>query len=317
MPHILPFPRVVDSTMLAAYKLCATKFFWEYIRQIGPKAVSIHLHFGACYARGLEVFRTIYYSPRGGDLEHALGEALIAILLEWSTYPPDSAEPKTLYRCLAALDYYVREAHPPMADTLVPFIRADGTPAVEFTFAHELDVVHPITGEPLLYAGRFDMLGQEQGLLWVEDDKTTSALGPTWPHQWGLRSQFLGYTYIARTWGYPVEGAIARGLAILKTKYSHAESRNIYTNYLLNLWWDETNALAERMVHDWRRNKWALDLDTACTTYGGCPFTILCGSHEPDRWIDANFASRKWDPLSLDPLREARLHNTPLLQEIL
>lgn len=313
-----PFPRVIDSTMRGAYASCPHKFYWEFIRRIGPKRLSIHLHFGACFARGLEVFRKEYYTRAHLHNYHevhrlALGRALEAMILEWGDYPSDDDEPKTLWNCLAALDFYF-EVHPPFTDVIQPFMKEDKTPAVEFSFALPLDIPHPETGEPILYAGRFDMLGvYDSNLLYVIDEKTTSAMGPSWSSSWDLRAQFVGYVWAAQTFGHQVAGAIARGVAIRKTGMDYGDAIVPVSDWQIERWLFQLERDIKSMIRNWEEGYWDFNLDSSCTSYGNCPFKSLCVTPNPERWIEADYTERHWDPLSLDPLKEDRMKTEPLI----
>lgn len=317
-----PFPEVIDSTMRGAFVSCPHKFYWEFIRRIGPKKLSIHLHFGACFARGLEVFRKEFYSRAHLHNYHevhklALGKALEAMILEWGDYPPEDEEPKTLWHCMAALDFYF-EVHPPFSDVIQPFRKADNSPAVEFSFALPLNILHPETGEPILYAGRFDMLGvYDEELLYVVDEKTTGQMGPTWSSSWDLRAQFTGYVWAARTFGHQVAGAIARGVVIRKTGLDHGDAIIPVTDWQIERWKFQLERDIQRMISSWEESYWDYDLDSACTSYGGCGFKSLCLSNNPERWIESSFAPRHWNPVALDPLKEDRLQKEPLIGVIL
>jgi hypothetical protein len=308
--------------MRGSFASCPRKFYWEFIRRIGPKRLSIHLHFGATFARGLEVFRKTYYTnpPEASTsaLRHqeALGVALEAMILEWGHYPEAEDETKTLWTCLAALVFYF-EQHPPYTDIIQPYYKSDGTPAVEFSFALPTNILHPATGEPILYAGRFDLLGLYDGLMFVVDEKTTSQMGPSWSKSWTLRAQFTGYVYAAKSFGHPVVGAIARGVAIRKSGFDVGDAMVQTPSWQIDRWWHQLHRDIERMLDCWREGFWDYNLDSTCTAYGGCAFQDLCTVSAPEAWVESAYAPRHWDPLALDPLKQARQEESPLLSELL
>jgi hypothetical protein len=43
---------------------------------------------------------------------------------------------------------------------------------------------------------------------------------------------------------------------------------------------------------------WDWNLDGACTDYGGCSFTRVCKSSDPETWLPVYFAPKVWDPLA-------------------
>jgi hypothetical protein len=52
------------------------------------------------------------------------------------------------------------------------------------------------------------------------------------------------------------------------------------------------------MVQCWEQGYWDYNLDHACGEFGGCSFTRICKSPDPDRWLNLYFHKRKWDPLA-------------------
>jgi len=305
------FPEVIDSSIRGAFVSCPRQFYYGYLRGLSSKRLSIHLHFGACFAAGLESYRRAFYDEErlAHELsswhDHALYLGLIRIIREWGEYPTEEEEPKTLWNCLGALDYYF-ETHPPATDILQPYIKQNGEPAVEFSFTLPMEVLHPETAEPLIYAGRFDMLGLYQGQLAVIDEKTTKQLGASWSSSWDLRAQFKGYAYAAHQFGYPVIGTVVRGIALRKLGFDHAEAYIPVAKWDLERWWEQLQHDANRMVTSWKNRYWDMNLDSSCTSYGGCAFTPLCKLSNPEPWIESSYVVRRWNPLDRDPLSEDR-----------
>ena len=57
----MPFPSVLDSTIISSFRSCPTRFRLEYIENFKPRSVSIHLHAGAAYAAALEAGRKAFF----------------------------------------------------------------------------------------------------------------------------------------------------------------------------------------------------------------------------------------------------------------
>lgn len=289
------FPEVVDSTMLSDYLACERKFHWAYARKLQSARPSIHLHFGGCFAAALDTARQSFWGS-GDSADRALAQGFRRLCLEWGFEELDAFPPKTFYTCALLLDYY-STLHPFATDPIQPFLRADGRPATEFTFAIPTETLHPETGDPILYAGRFDLLGVYNDQLFVVDEKTTSQLGPTWAGQWGLRGQFIGYCWAAQEYGYPVVGAVVRGLKIASSGFDHAEPIVYAPHWLVEEWYAHLHHTLRRMIHSWKLSIWDKNFDNACTHYGGCQFRMLCETNQPDRWIEGNYTTRTWNPL--------------------
>jgi hypothetical protein len=291
--------------MRAEFVECPQKFYRSFIQKLGPTSPSPDLHAGGAYARGHEVIRTQFY-VHGDPFPVAFQKGVIATIEYWGDYePPEHKQTKNLERVLAALGYYYNQ-FPADRDYLKPH-QWDGGAGIEFRFALPMEISHPETGEPLLYAGRCDMIAEYRNQLWVYDDKTTSQLGPTWGEKWNLRGQFTGYCKAARDFGLPVAGAIIRGLSFLKeTKanpsgFGHAEAITTRPDWLIDKWWYQLHRDVERMIWAWREGYWDFNFSDACVAYSSCPFSRLCLSPNPENWIEGNYGNRNWDPLEVNP----------------
>ena len=143
------------------------------------------------------------------------------------------------------------------------------------------------------------MLAERDGVLFAEDDKTASQLGAQWTRNWLLDSQFTGYSWAARAFGYPVAGAIIRGVSILSKGYGHAQSIVYRPDWQIDRWLETTEHYVKMMIAYWREGFFPLVLDkSACNSYGGCGYHQLCESPNPESWIEFNFEPRSWSPLA-------------------
>jgi hypothetical protein len=292
-----PFPSAVDSTMLKTFRECPRKFELEYLHHWKSKAPSVHLHAGQAFAKALEVTRTAFYSE-GKTSEESLQAGAEALIEAYGHFDEPHDTAKTLPRMLGALDYYF-EAWPLDSDPLKPHEWAPGKFGIEFSFASPLPFDHPVTGDPLLYTGRADMLAEMGGALYIEDDKTASQLGSQWLHQWDLRSQFTGYCWSAkRVAGLPVQGAIVRGVSILKTKYDHAQLITYRQDWMIDRWINQVLHDLARMREAWESGYFDYNLDEACNSYGGCLFRRICLTEHPGPWLQMDYEQRVWDPLA-------------------
>lgn len=291
-----PFPKVIDSTIIAAFKACPRKCELEYVQHWRPKTPSVHLHAGGAYARGLEIARKAYYEDKK-DLETAIALGLQALLEFYGDFecPPDSA--KSAERTAGAFEYYMTQ-YPMDRDQAVPATLPSGRRGIEFSFAEPLEVLHPETGDPLIYCGRMDMVCEYAGGLFGLDDKTTSSLGASWSKQWDLRSQFTGYTWGAQKAGLPLQGFLVRGVSILKTKYDTQQAITYRPAWQLERWHSQLLRDLRRMIACWESGLWDFNLDHACTDFGSCTFRQICLSVDPQPWLDAGFEKRAWNPLT-------------------
>lgn len=299
IPSSGTFPTVIDSTIRSEYVTCPTKFYWSFSRQLGPRGGSVDLIAGGAFAKGLEVTRKSVWKD-GKSFSTALSEGMAAAIGEWGAFIcPDHKQQKNIDRVVQALEFYFQR-WPIDHDPIKPYFWSPGNPAVEFTFAIPLPITHPVSGEPLIYAGRNDLVGVYNDQLFIVDEKTASQLGPTWGQKWNLRSQFTGYVWAGRTTGLPIAGAIIRGISFLKNSFGAAESIQFRPTWQVDRWYEQLLVDIEDMKRDWLSGKWNQALADACESYSGCPFMRLCESQDPEGWI-GEYATRIWNPLSKYP----------------
>lgn len=291
-----PFPKILDSTMIATFRSCPHKFFWEYMQHWKPAETSVHLHAGGAYAKGLETARKSFYE-RGHDARTAEAHGLRALLTTYGDFqcPADSA--KSAERIAGAFEFYFTH-YPLESDGAVPITLPSGGRGVEFSFAEPIDQTNPETGDPILYVGRMDMICEYAGGIFGLDDKTTSSLGASWSKQWDLRSQFTGYCWGAGRSGLPLQGFLVRGVSILKTKYDTQQALTYRPAWMIERWYEQLIRDVGRMKRMWESGVWDYSLDHACTEYSGCSFRQPCLSADPQPWLETSFIQRIWNPLT-------------------
>lgn len=299
MSNILrpPFPTVIDSSLMSSFTSCPYKCKLEYFNHWKPKTPNIHLHAGGAYAHGMEAARKAFYVDERPSAE-AVAVGLKALIEFYGDFecPPESA--KSLERMCGAFEFYFSQ-YPLDMDKAVPIHLPDGTRGIEFSFAEPIDVDHPVTGDPLLYVGRLDSLNDFAGGKYGLDDKTTSALGASWPRQWDLRRQFTGYTWGAGRANIKLDGFIIRGISILKTKYDTLQPITYRQAWMIDQWYEQTLRDIRRMIKMWEEGYWDVALDDACNSYGGCTFRQICQTEPENRinWLQTNYERRRWDPV--------------------
>lgn len=290
-----PFPAVLDSTIMAGFKSCPRSAELGYVLHWKPRGVSVHLHAGAAYAKGLEVAREAFY-VEGRPPAEAEAAGLGALLLAYGDYQCPSDSAKSAERTAGALEFYFSR-YPFGVDDAIPLTLPSGRRGIEFSFAEPLDILHPETGDPLLYCGRMDMICEKGGMKLGEDDKTASQLGASWPKQWDLRSQFTGYVWGAARAGIKLDGFLVRGVSILKTKYDTMEAITYRPEWQLDRWETQLYRDIRRMIAMWEEGYWDYNLDHACAEYGGCQFRQVCLMRDPAALLAQQFEQRAWDPI--------------------
>lgn len=315
-----PFPEVWDSSIRSSFVSCARQWYFSHLLSLRRASGSIHLHFGGCLAVGLEVVRKAFWTD-GLDEVESVAAGLKAVITSWGDYepPPDlgtsRAAVKTLDACMDALYSYF-EYFPLASDQLTP-IRIEGEALVEKSFALPVPgTSHPVTGEPIIYAGRFDMLAEHDGAVFVVDEKTTTSLGSTWRSNWPLRGQLTGYCWGARSFGLNAAGAAIRGIGILKGSITFEQCIVTRPAWLVDQWLAQLARDINRAADMWSQAEQDRHLnghradfdfqphesfdqafDSQCSAYGGCPFTELCEAQDPRTWY-TGYSVVKWDPLT-------------------
>lgn len=319
-------PLNIDSTMIAAFRSCPQKFWLEFCHGFRPQQPSIDLHAGACFAHGVEaVYRAIHEEHLGTNM--ALDKGHAAFLIAWGDFeiPEYKKTAKTKDRMWEAVENYFG-TYPPLSDHIQPYFDASGKPTFEFTFAIPLEPTitfdpelagmehgdklkrehwpcHP-SGVPFIYSGRLDMLGSYLGRpIWRDEKTTGGSIGQSWPDQWDLRSQFIGYTWAMQQCGIDCDTGVVRGVAIQKTQIVHAEAIKTYDQFKITRWLEQLRRDLWRMRRMFDEDYFDFNLADACTSYGGCMFKDVCSSPNFDSWT-SHFRIQHWNPLEKNPVKE-------------
>lgn len=291
------FPAAIDNTMRKQWSACHRAFGNKFIQHWRPRHKSVHLHAGGAFAKGIETARKAFHvDGHSEDYSIALGWA--ASQAEYGDYVPLFDTPKTKWRVgEAVIDYFDQYQLP--NDPVQPHTHA-GKKCIEMSFAIPLPIDNPDTGAPLLYVGRYDMIGEFNGALYVVDEKTTSRLGPTWEAQWDLDSQFMSYCWAARQMGYPVAGAIIRGISFLKDSYGHAQVPVYHPEVKTSRWLEQMLRDVKQMIVAYREGYYDFSFGAGCNNYAGCEFRASCGALRPDEILEMDFKREFWSPITLD-----------------
>ena len=296
------FPAVVDSFMLGYWRACPRKFWWRHIRNLAPKDSNIHLHSDRAFAKGLEAARKAFYDG-GCTPNEAIIQGHVAVIRAWDNEDVPQGENKFPGRLLGGLDFYLHEAFPLESDNIVPFQNpSTRKPMVECSFGVPIDEVsHPISGDPILYAGRFAMLGVNKvdQVLFIESDKMTSRLDASWSSRWALSGQITGYVWGAQHFGLPIAGAVIRGISFLENGYDKAESIQMRPQWMIDRWYGQVIKDLEEMKRSWEFDSWSYNLDESCAAYGGCPFLRLCDVRDPEPLESIYFENSVWSPFAV------------------
>ena len=289
------FPFVVDNTMLSEFKKCPLSYFRRYNQHLQGKE-SIHLIAGKAFAAGLEAARKSFYVARESEevaLERGLEELQrVYVSADFEGDPGN----KSLDKMLLALEMYFME-WPMSSDEAQPVPLADGTYGIEYSFAIELPIKHPVYGVNLLFVGRADMLAEYAGKLYVEDEKTTSMFTKNTAKSWEMRSQFTGYCWALAKEGIETAGALVRGIAVQKTNIKFMQAISPRPEFMRKVFEKELFQTVEQMVSLYKQYRaerprhagmiYPMAIGDACVSYNSpCTFMDNCQSANGEKWLE-------------------------------
>lgn len=285
-----------DSTSLELAQTCLRKYYYTMIRGIRPKAQSVHLIFGGIYASALETF----YKARaeGASVEDAL-RLIIRQAMEES-WDHEAGRPiafedtkKTRPNLIRTLVWYIDQFARESADGITTYHLQSGKPAVELSFALEVE-------DNIILCGHLDRVVEFGGAKYVMDQKTTGGtVGTYYFEGFGLSNQMSCYTFAGQAvLDIPVKGVIidAAQIAINFSRFERGittRSRDQLTEWYENMKYTVRLAQSAASLDSWPMNQ------TACGNYGGCPFRALC-SRSPgvrENYIKSDYTSHHWDPI--------------------
>lgn len=323
------FPLDVDNTIRSSFVVCGMQTNYGHVQHLHPAGESVHLYAGAAYADGLEAARRAFFE-RGVPAPEAVEIGAARAAEVYGDFAPPEGHAKSREAVAEAIRYAFTQ-WPLGADTYRPL-------KMEWRFRVPIPgLTHPDTQGPIYYVGRPDTYGTIGEAFAVHDDKTATSLGASWMRQWELDSQFTGYWWAAQQTGaLPVGGSnpvLIRGVAFLKAKFDevevpegtpgatpvvlktktkfvtreynrndsfgHAQALVYRPQWMIERWLRQLKRDVGRMIHAYLNDEWDYALHKgACAAYGGCPYTLLCGSEHPEQW-KGNYVVRKWDPLAV------------------
>jgi hypothetical protein len=304
-------PQYIDNTMMVTFRGCPEKFKNEFIFGLRPADVSIDLHAGAAFSATLERFYREYWAITNRDFDLALARSYATFTHEWGDFEIlNPNNPKTPDAMWEAVEKYLHE-YPPASESCQPYLPASGgaAPSFEFSFAIPLDMpgfpVHPVSGDPFIYTGRFDMFAAWEGLPAVRDEKTAARLESNWANKWDLRSQFLGYCWALQHYGIKCNTVVVRGVIIRKVAgIALVEAVKQYPQFLIDRWFEQLRRDLTRLVASYKEGFFDMNMGDTCTAYSHCPFVPLCTSSKPEMWYDS-YSKKRWNPLLRNPMADA------------
>jgi len=302
-----------DSTSLKLAYECPRKYYYKMIQDWEDSLKSVHLIFGGHYARALETYHKLVTKDGLTHDEATLAVVRQTLIESWihnltkDTLEriPGTGHPqeflhtaKTRENLIRTIIWYLEEFKESDFET---YIKADGTPAVEFSFKLEVDA-------NIVLCGHVDRLLAHGRDIFVQDQKTTgTTVAPYYFENYDLDIQMSMYTFAGKAiYNIPVKGVMidAAQIAVGFTRFMRGFTYRSEDE--LNEWYDETLAKIDE-IHSYTREyldtgdyqKFPRNL-TSCTNYGGCEFRKVCKQAPQFResQLKSNFSRREpWNPL--------------------
>lgn len=298
-PHI---PRPIDNTCLNDYMSCPRKFFYAHVlhrRLRTGYSQSPALSYGTTWHAILEA----HY--RSGGNEQAVTDAAVK---SWQAHN-DPEDHRTLDRAVTSYAAWLKmygEFDQEQAGWGVTVGWPD-SPVVEIPI--ELwwpGALHP-------YTGKIDRVFTHQGLYYVEDHKTSSALGATYFQQFDPNNQMMGYAWLAQLQtGYPIAGVRINAHGVLKTQNKFQRETIMFSQERLQEWGRNYNQWIMRLEESYRDladgsearalEAFPHNYNACAHKYGQCTYTDVCtfDASMRSKILESEFEESPWNPLAPD-----------------
>lgn len=299
--------RSIDNTALAAYMRCPREFYYSMVLHRRKKgATRPPLAYGTTWHAILEA-----HYKTGGNQDAVTRAAIMS----WEPHDnPD--DHRTLERALSEYPKYLARWGSHDADTR-DFGKTVGFPDAPVV-ENPTEIWWPGALHP--YAGKIDRIFENQGQYYVEDHKTTSALGKTYFRQFDPSNQMMGYAWLAqKLTGVPIAGVRINAHAVLKTESKFERQTVMFSQDRLEDWARNYNVWIERLSNSMRLATVVIAPETEPTQeavdsafphnfnscagkYGACTYVDTCTMPVKirRRVLENDYAYEPWDPMKAE-----------------
>jgi hypothetical protein len=167
------------------------------------------------------------------------------------------------------------------------------------------------------YTFRIDRIIEWNGLFYVEDHKSTSAMGASYFRQFDPSNQMMGYAWTAQQLtGLPIAGVRINAIGVLKTQTKLAREVVSYSQQRLQEWARNYNVSVQRIERSYMLYNLAVDpafqgdreqlllqawphrFNACHGKYGMCQYSEVCASspHIRGRLLET-YEENPWEPL--------------------
>ena len=198
---------------------------------------------------------------------------------------------KTRENLIRTIVWYLDQFQEDVTTTL---ILADGTPAVEYSFALPVD-------NGIIFSGHIDRVVEYADAPYVQDQKTTgTTITPRYFEGYSPDTQMSMYTFAGKIiYNAPIKGVMidAAQIAVGFTRFERGFA--FRTDDQLNEWYDNAMYHIESARIATRENHFPMNT-SSCGNYGGCEFRDICARSPSVRpqFLKGKFVQgKRWDPL--------------------
>jgi hypothetical protein len=284
---------VWNSTSLDAFKACPRRYQYSILQAWATGGDNIHIAFGLAYHKAIEVYHFAVASGASHDAA-SLAAVKQAMFMTWPDILLDSK--KSRPNLVRTIVWYLEQFG--QDDPAKTLILADGQPAVEVTFAFELDIEF-VPGVPYVLAGHIDRIVTFMGDNYYSDLKTTqSALGEYYFKNYSPHNQMSTYSFSGKVvTNIPLKGGIIDAAQILVSGSRFQRGFVHRTPDQLAEWRDDLEYYLSLARVYAKREHWPMN-DTACVL---CKFQAVCALDPKvrDSVLASNFAKREVNPLEI------------------
>lgn len=298
-------PRAIDNTALDAYMSCPAKFDMSMVQnRRAPGATRPPLAYGTTW----HVIMDTHYRT-GGDVE----QVVAAAVKSWKQHD-NPEDHRTLERAISEYGKYLQHY-----GTFEQETKGWGQ---TLGYPHEPLIEIPVevwwTGSLHPYAGRIDRIFEYQGLIYVEDHKTTSALGANYFKQFDPSNQMMGYAVVGQELvGRPIAGVRINAHAVLKGSSKFERQTVLFSQDRLEEWKENYNYWVKRIEDSYVRSQHPVpevaagafprNFNACAGKYGQCSYTDVCtfDRNLRTRILEATYEEHPWNPLNPDGEEEA------------
>lgn len=282
---------VLDSTRVNEFQKCEKLFEIKHIAHLRPNAPTPP---ALVYGTAWHALLAAHYAT-GGDRVAAIEAAERS----WTDHKR-AEDHRTMPRLVQAyLDYIAKWGMPEEEDGQTMGLDI-GEPMVERS------VVAMIPGIERPYAGKLDRFftKDNRDLIYMDDHKTSSRMGPSYFNEYNRSFQMHGYTLLGSALiGKPIAGIRINAHGILKSENRFGRQTFKYNKIQLDQWKLDYERWCERIEAAKKSGVYMRNWH-ACygDRYGACILAEICTEDDDmqEQIFENDFKYEPWDPLKTD-----------------